>query len=215
MILNWLLLLITAFFAYILGSVSTRRVASRYVFRRDLSKLGKGNVWLSNFRRLFGPLGYVKLGAVEIVKDLLPLLLGALLIGFRGRADIGRSFAGFCLMMGRLWPVFNRLRGGHGCMALIVVGLLTEPSVGVSAALAVILGIWLGKSFTLAAVAGAVVAEVVAVMVLETPLILILTTFTCLLVLVHAIPGLRRVLRRQEEKLSRVEDISYKFDEKL
>lgn len=215
MILNWILLLLTAFVAYVTGSISTRRVASRYVFHQDLMKLGKGNVWLSNFRRLFGPLGFAKLGLTEILKDLLPLLIGALLIGFRERSDIGRAFAGFCLMMGRLWPVFNRFRGGHGCMALIVIGLLTEPSVGVSAAIAVAAGIWFGKSLTIGAVAGAIVMAAVVVMVVETRLILLLTTFTCLLVLVHHIPGIRRVLRRQEEKLSRVEDISYKFDEKF
>ena len=215
MILNWILLLLTAFFAYILGSVSTRRLASGFVFRRDLMKLGRGNVWLSNFRRLFGFLGFVKLGLVEIVKDLLPLLLGALLIGFRERADIGRAFAGFCLMMGTLWPVFNRLRGGHGCMALIVVGLLTEPSLGISAALGVILGTWLGKSFTFGAVFGALALAGVEVMVLDAPLILILTAFTCALVLVHHIPSLARLLRGQEEKLSLVQDLGYKFDEKL
>ena len=215
MILNWFLLLLTAFIAYTTGSVSTRRVASRYVFRRDLLKLGKGNVWLSNFRRLFGPLGFLKLGAVEIVKDLLPLLIGALLIGIRGRADIGRVFAGFCLMMGRLWPVFNRYRGGHGCIALILIGLLVDPSVGVSAALGVIAGIWFGKSLSIGAVAGAVVMAAVAVMVVEQRLILILTALVCLLVLVHHIPSLRRLLRREEEKLSWEQDISYKFDEKF
>lgn len=215
MILNWFLLLLTAFIAYTTGSISTRRVASRYVFRRDLLKLGKGNVWLSNFRRLFGPLGFLKLGAVEIVKDLLPLLIGALLIGIRGRADIGRVFAGFCLMMGRLWPVFNRYRGGHGCIALILIGLLVDPSVGVSAALGVIAGIWFGKSLSIGAVAGAVVMAAVAVMVVEQRLILILTALVCLLVLVHHIPSLRRLLRREEEKLSWEQDISYKFDEKF
>ncbi len=215
MILNWFLLLLTAFIAYTTGSISTRRVASRYVFRRDLLKLGKGNVWLSNFRRLFGPLGFLKLGAVEIVKDLLPLLIGALLIGTRGRADIGRVFAGFCLMMGRLWPVFNRYRGGHGCIALILIGLLVDPSVGVGAALGVIAGIGFGKSLSIGAVAGAVVMAAVAVMVVEQRLILILTALVCLLVLVHHIPSLRRLLRREEEKLSWEQDISYKFDEKF
>ena len=92
MILNWILLLITAFIAYTTGSISTQRVASRYVFHRDLTKLGKGNIWLSNFRRLFGPLGFVKLALVEILKDLIPLLIGALLIAIRGRSDIGIAF---------------------------------------------------------------------------------------------------------------------------
>ena len=217
MILNWFLLLLTAFVAYTIGSVSTLRVASRYVFHRNLEKLGKGNVWLSNFRRLYGPVGYLKLGLVEAAKDLLPLLLGALLIGIRGRSDIGRAFAGFCLMMGRLWPVFNRFRGSHGCVALIMIGLLLDPTLGITAALGVGLGTWLDKSFTVGALAGAVSMAAVAVMVMEDPqqLILILVALTCLLVLVHHIPSLLRILRHQEEKLSRVEDISYKFDEKF
>ena len=215
MILNWFLLLLTAFIAYTLGSFSTQRVASRYVFRRNLQKLGRGNVWLSNFRRLYGPMGFVKLGLVESVRDALPILIGALLIGFRGRADIGRAFAGFCLMMGRLWPVFNRYRGGHGCMALIVAALFIEPSVGVTAALGVIVGLWLGKSFTLAAAAGAVVMAAVAVMVVAARLSLILAVFSAALVIIRHVPSLLRVLRHEEEKLSLEEDISYKFDEKF
>ena len=215
MILNWFLLLLTAFIAYTVGSVSSLRVASQYVFRRNLMKLGKGNVWLSNFRRLYGPLGFVKLGLVEIVLDLLPILIGALLIGFRGRPDIGRAFAGFCLMMGRLWPVFNRVRGGHGILALIVTALLIEPSVGVSAALAAVVGIWFGKSLSWGAVACAAVMIAVSVMVVDAQLILILAALIALLVLVRHIPSLRRILRHEEEKLSLKQDISYKFDEKF
>ena len=215
MILNWFLLLLTAFIAYTLGSISTQRLASQYVFHRNLQKLGRGNAWISNFRRVYGFMGFVKLGLVELAKDLLPILIGALLIGFRGRADIGRAFAAFCLMMGRLWPVFNRFRGGHGCMALIVSGLLIEPSVGVSAALAVAVGIWLGKSFTWGALAGAAALAAVAVMVLDARLVLILVVLIAALVLVRHIPSLRRILRNQEEKLSLKEDITYKFDEKF
>ena len=215
MILNWILLLLTAFFAYSTGSISTLRVASRYVFHQDLTRLGKGNIWISNFRRLFGPMGFVKLGLVEVVKDLLPLLFGALLLAIRGRSDLGIAFAGLCLMLGRLWPVFNRFRGSHGCIALILIGLLVEPSVGVVAALGVIGGIWFGKSLTLGAMAGTLAMGAVAVMVVDNQLNLILTGIICLLMLLHHIPAIRRVFRREEEKLSRVEDISYKFDEKF
>jgi len=215
MILNWFLLLLTAFVAYTLGSVSTLRIASRYVFRRNLQKLGKGNVWLSNFRRLFGPLGFVKLLLVEIVKDLLPILFGALLIGFRGRADIGRAFAGFCLLMGRLWPVFNRFRGCHGSVALIVAGFCIDPSIGISAALAVAAGTWFGKTLSMGAIAGAVVTLIVSVLVIDARLIMILSALIAGLVLVHHLPAMRRLLRREEEQISLKEDISYKFDEKF
>jgi predicted permease len=83
------------------------------------------------------------------------------------------------------------------------------------AALGVIGGIWLGKSLTLGAMAGTLAMGAIAVMVLDNQLILILTALICLLMLVHHIPSIRRVFRREEEKLSRIEDISYKFDEKF
>ena len=162
MIGYWILLLIIAFIAYNFGSISTLSIASVFVFHRDLHRIGKKSMFISNFRRLFGYLGFAKLGLVEIVKDLLPLLIGALLIGFRGRPDIGRIFAGYCLMLGRLWPVFNRFKGGHGCMALILIGLLIEPSIGISAAVGVVAGIWFGKSFTVGAMAGTLVMAIVA-----------------------------------------------------
>ena len=76
MLVYILLLSITAFFAYTIGSIGTLRAAGQFVFRRNLSRLGRGNLFVSNFRRLFGIPGVIKLTLVEIVKDLLPILLG-------------------------------------------------------------------------------------------------------------------------------------------
>ena len=42
-----LLLIPTAFFAYMFGGLDTMVLASNFVFRRGLWKLGRGNVWLS------------------------------------------------------------------------------------------------------------------------------------------------------------------------
>ena len=64
-----LLLIPTAFFAYMSGGLDTMVLASNFVFRRGLWKLGRGNVWLSNFRRIYGTGGFVKLLLVELVKD--------------------------------------------------------------------------------------------------------------------------------------------------
>ena len=72
-----LLLIQTAFFAYMFGGLDTMVLASNFVFRRGLWKLGRGNVWLSNFRRIYGVGGFVKLLLVELVKDLIPISSGA------------------------------------------------------------------------------------------------------------------------------------------
>ncbi len=215
MIAYWILLLITAFFAYTIGSISTMRLASRLVFRRNLRRLGTGNVWISNFRRLYGVAGFIKLLATELVKDLLPILLGGLLLSLKGHADAGLAFAGFCVMLGRLYPVFNRFRGCHGSVALIVAALCVDVSVGVAAALVLIAADWFSRYLSLGAVAGALVVIITAILVVESSLVMTLCIFIAGLVIFRHIPAIARILNRQEERLSFREDITYKLDEKF
>jgi len=72
MSIYWLLLGLTAIIAYVFGSMDTLVLASNFVFRRNLLRLGDHSSWLSNFRRLFGIKGFFKLLVVEIIKDLIP-----------------------------------------------------------------------------------------------------------------------------------------------
>lgn len=215
MFLYILLLSLIAFFAYVIGSIGTMRVAGQFVFHRNLNRLGKGNVWISNFRRLFGIPGFVKLTLVEIVKDLIPLLLGALILGAKGQSEVGRAFAGFCLLMGRLWPVFNRYNGCHGCVALALVGMLIEPSVGAAAAVVTAAGIWFSRSISLGAVLGAIMMIITTVLVVEDGLSMNLLIACAALVIVRHLPALLRLSRGQEERLSFKEDLTYKLDSKF
>ena len=54
MIVYWLLLLPTALIAYLLGSMSTLVLSSNFIFHYNLRRLGRGNDWLTNFRRVYG-----------------------------------------------------------------------------------------------------------------------------------------------------------------
>ena len=116
MILYWFLLLLIAVVAYGIGSMSTMVIASNFVFRTSLSSLGRGDIWLSNFRRIYGVWGMIRLLLTELIKDALPILFGALLLGFKGHADVGRAFAGFCLVLGAGGDSSEPVRGArHAC----------------------------------------------------------------------------------------------------
>ena len=101
----------------------------------NLRRLGTGSSALSNFRRIYGAKGFVKLLLVELVRDILPILIGGLLMGIKGQTAVGRAFAGFCLVMGRLYPVFYNLKGSHAIICMLVV----MAFVNFSGALAVLL----------------------------------------------------------------------------
>ena len=140
MIVYWLLLLLTAFVAYVFGSLDTMVIASNFFFRHNLRKLGTGNRWLSNFRRIFGVPGFIKLAIAEVIKDLLPILIGGMLLGIKDHADVGRAFACFCLVLGRLYPVFYEFRGSHASLALVVGAFAVNTSAG-GAALVVLVAV--------------------------------------------------------------------------
>ena len=215
MIVYWLLLLPTALVAYVFGSMDTMVLASNFVFRQNLRRLGQGNRWLSNFRRLYGIPGFIKLALVEVIKDLLPILIGGWLLGVKGHADVGRAFACFCLVLGRLYPVFYNFKGSHAGIALVVGAFTLNSSVGGAALVVLALVTWFGRYLSLGAVAAAAVAMMVSVLVVDGDLVLRLLAFSAGLILFKHIPALIRIVQGREFRFSLEEDITYKLDERF
>ena len=215
MIVYWLLLLPTALVAYVFGSMDTMVLASNFVFRQNLRRLGQGNRWLSNFRRLYGIPGFIKLALVEVIKDLLPILIGGWLLGIKGHAEVGRAFACFCLVLGRLYPVFYNFKGSHAGIALVVGAFTLNSSVGGAALVVLALVTWFGRYLSLGAVAAAAVAMMVSVLVVDGDLVLRLLAFSAGLILFKHIPALIRIVQGREFRFSLEEDITYKLDERF
>ncbi len=213
MIGYWLLLLITAFVAYNFGSISTLSIASVFVFHRDLHRIGKKRMFISNFRRLFGYTGFLKLLLVELIRDLVPILLGGLLMAIKGHADIGRAFAGFCLVLGRLFPVYNRFRGSYATICLAVTMICADLSLGASCIIVSALVTWFSRYLSLGAIAGALASILVAVLVVDDRLLTMLLILTAGIVLLKNLPAIPRIAKKAEMRMSLEEDISYKFDE--
>ncbi len=215
MILYFLLLLLTAMVSYLIGSMSTLVLASNFIFRFNLRRLGKGNDWLSNFRRVYGIKGALILLLVEAVKDIIPILLGGLLLGIKGHADVGRAFAGFCIVMGRLWPVYYRLKGSHAILPMIITALFADTSLGVALVVLVVAVLWLSRYLSLAAAAGALAMIAASFLIMEDRLCILLMVFTGAAVLIRHITAPGKISRGEEPKYTLREDLTYKLDNKF
>jgi len=215
MIVYWLLLLVIAAVSYALGSMSTLVLASNFVFHYNLRRLGHGSDWLSNFKRVYGLKGALLLLLVETIKDVIPIVIGGLLLGIKGHPETGRTFAGFCLVMGGLWPLFYNLRGGHAVMPLIFTGLFADPSLGIAIAVAFLSVLLISKYAGLAACISALAGAVAPLLIISDRVSMILFAITAGVIIVKHIPSLSRIAKGREEKLSFKEDLSYKFDDKF
>jgi len=205
-------LLITALLGYVLGSLKTMNIASHYIFRTDIMRIGKRNAWISNFRRKYGIQGFLKLLAVEVIKNALPIFLGGILMGSANRT-LGYAFAGFCVTLGSLFPVFNRFRGNHAIVPIVLTAMFMRLPLGLTVMVLAVIAIWASKYLSLSAVISAVVLLGGAVMTVDGAMIIPVIAFLAGIVILKHIPALIRLSKGTEIKLNFDEDISYKFDE--
>lgn len=211
----WILCLLTAVIAYVFGNVNTLTLASRFVFKKNLRKLGKGNLFLSNFRRIYGWKGAVKLLLVEAVTDIIPILIGGFLLGLKELAPAGKMLGAFCLIVGKLYPLLNGMKGTVPAVALVIAGFFTDVSAGIAVLIAFGVIAFLTKHIAWGDVAAAVMLFVVTLLVGDDDLALKVTAFISGIVVFHHIPAISRMLGGREEKISLKADLSYKFDEKF
>ena len=111
-----LFLIITGIAAYFLGGMNGSIIASMNIFNRDVRNYGSGNAGLTNFTRTFGSKGVALVLIVDILKTIAAVMLGHWLLGMVGFPVIGKLFAGFCAMLGHVYPVYYRFHGGKAVL---------------------------------------------------------------------------------------------------
>ncbi|MEA4894246.1 MAG: glycerol-3-phosphate acyltransferase [Oscillospiraceae bacterium] len=111
-----LFLIITGLTSYLLGGLNGSIIASLNFFNRDVRNYGSGNAGLTNFTRTFGGKGVGIVLIVDILKTIAAVMLGHWLLGSLGFPAIGKLFAGFCAMLGHVYPVYYRFHGGKAVL---------------------------------------------------------------------------------------------------
>ncbi|MNO85844.1 putative glycerol-3-phosphate acyltransferase [compost metagenome] len=102
----WLL----AVLAYLLGSLSFAIVLSRLTGSPDPRSSGSGNAGATNMLRLAGK----KLAVITLLGDLCKGLLPVLIASLAGLSLQQQAWVGLCAVLGHLFPLYFRFRGGKG-----------------------------------------------------------------------------------------------------
>ncbi|HEU5217919.1 MAG TPA: glycerol-3-phosphate 1-O-acyltransferase PlsY [Gemmatimonadales bacterium] len=115
-LLPWLLA------SYLVGAIPTSYLVVRIVKGQDLRLLGSGNLGATNLYRVLGWRYAVPVGLFDMLKGAVPVLLFAPRAGGGAVAALG---LGAAAVVGHVFPVFLRFRGGKGVAtgAGVVLGL--------------------------------------------------------------------------------------------
>ena len=195
------LLAAIAVFSYLLGGLNGAIIASKYVFHRDVRDYGSGNAGLTNFFRTFGAPGLAIVIGTDVLKTVIAVVAGGLIMGTQGAAATGQVFAGFCVMLGHIYPVFYGFRGGKGVLCAETMLLIVSFPTGLVSLL-----IFVGS------VCGALIAPI-GVLAACGKLPALLSLFCVILLVAKHRSNIRRLIEHKESKLSFKKDLSDKFDD--
>ncbi len=115
---------LAAIIPYMLGSLNAAIIVSKLKFNDDIRRHGSGNAGLTNMMRVYGKggAGLTLLG--DVLKQVVSVLVGILLVG-----HTGAYIAGLFCMIGHIFPVFYRFKGGKGVLTAATMILVIDPMI--------------------------------------------------------------------------------------
>lgn len=115
-------LAVAAVGCYLLGSIPTSYLVVKAVTGADLRTLGSGNLGATNLYRVLGWKFAVPVGMFDAVKGAVPV---AVIGPWAGTGLVGALLFGVLAVIGHVYPVFMKFKGGKGVAtaAGVVLGL--------------------------------------------------------------------------------------------
>ena len=106
--LDYLYIILLMLGSYLFANISVAKIISKYK-KKDITKEGSGNPGTLNMLRTFGFFWAITNMCLDILKGVIPSLVGYLLYG-----DVGLYLCGFSAILGHIYPVLFKFKGGKG-----------------------------------------------------------------------------------------------------
>jgi glycerol-3-phosphate acyltransferase PlsY len=153
-----LAILLIAVASYLLGSIPTGYLLVRFFRHQDIRQSGSGNIGATNVLRSGGK----RLGAATFLLDVLKgcssvwlgALLGTLLLPHCPLRDV-EALAALIAVLGHIFPVWLRFRGGKGVSTGFGVFLVAAPLAALAAISVFAVVLALSRYVSLASILGA------------------------------------------------------------
>ncbi len=144
--------------AYLIGSVPFALLLARWWGARDLRRIGSGNIGAANVFRASGPTAGILVALLDIGKGAASVLVA------RRMSSSGEvlAAAGLAAVVGHIYPVWLRFRGGKGVATSCGVFCVLAPGPMLAAVVAFVGGVWLTRYVSLGSVIGSIALPVLA-----------------------------------------------------
>lgn len=126
--------------AFLLGSIPTGVLLSRLLGGKDVRQHGSGNIGAANVVRASGFKVGALVGLIDILKGVVPVLVGRLL----GVDETALAIIAVAAVLGHDYSLFLRFRGGKGVATTLGAALALAPPAAILAMVAwlIVMYVW-------------------------------------------------------------------------
>ena len=200
--------------SYLLGSINSAIIISKVLYGEDVRTKGSGNAGMTNMLRNYGKgaAGLTLLG--DLLKTAIAIFISAIFFGFQYVGGVSVSefcyVSGVMAMLGHVFPVYYKFKGGKGVLVSSVTALILSPWVFLIMFLLFVFIVYLSRYVSLGSVTGAVLYPVLmkgyfALRFGGAPMPF-LVTFSTIVIAVFIVwchrQNLKRISNRTENKIS-------------
>ncbi len=191
--------------AYLIGSVATSVWVGRWFYSKDVRDYGSGNAGATNTIRVFGWKAGIIVMVVDVFKGWLAVQLAHLTMFYIPKSDDFITYQlilGSAAVLGHVFPVYVRFRGGKGVATLFGIVLAISPITTVVCIGIFMVTIIVTKYVSLSSVLAGFSFPFVMILVfhITTPSLVFFSLAVAILLLFTHQKNIERLIRKEESK---------------
>lgn len=196
--MNILLHVISAVFGYLVGSLNSAILVSRF-YKKDIRNEGSKNAGLTNVLRVLGKKAAIAVLLLDLLKGVITTGLGYILV--KDQLS-GALVAGIFTVIGHIFPVFFKFKGGKGILISLSVLLMTDWRIALIGLGIFIIIVGLTRYVSLGSITAMFLSPLFAWLFNHEPFFIISMGFLAALTIFMHRSNVRRLLNGTENKLS-------------
>ncbi len=204
--------------AFVVGGIPFGYLVGRAILKDDIRKHGSGNIGATNVARVIGWKWGSLVLVLDAIKGLLPTLGARLLMASRFSEDAAQTatiLAGITAILGHMYPIWLKLRGGKGVATALGVVLVISPVASLVALIlfSIVLGTTkIVAAASIAAATGFAITQLIllgahAFEVAKFPLTLFSVIVPALIIWKHR-SNIGRIIRGEENRIGKRSQLS-------
>jgi glycerol-3-phosphate acyltransferase PlsY len=203
-----MIFVVVIFLGYMLGSIPSAVWVGQLFHGIDIREHGSKNAGATNTFRVFGNKSGTIVLALDILKGYaaasIPLFLTDMYIGFKDEVLILQLTASFCAIIGHVFPVLAKFKGGKGVASTlgIIIAINPETAFICLGCFIVVFSVW--KYVSLGAIVSSILFPFVSYffMLEDARIMIIFSIVISLIVLFSHRKNMQRLMRGEENKMN-------------